>query len=286
VLGEAGALTLLVADVGVAGVALVSFVELGGGRPVERVYLRPGGLPVALPDDPSADVVLDVPRLQLALRTVGEELRFVGAARTVLGRRLGFDLVVGRPARHETVNVLVPFGDTRFQLTSKQQALPARGVVTVDGRAHRFGPETDAFACLDYGRGRWPPRIEWCWGFGATARGGRSVGLNLGGLWTDGTGVTENGVVLDGRVHKIAEPAAFAFDRRDYMAPWTVLAPPRVDLRFVPVRERALRVPLGVVSLELHQMLGRYHGTVVDDSGAPVAIDGMLGLAEWFRGRW
>ena len=32
---------------------------------------------------------------------------------------------------------------------------------------------------------------------------GRVLGFNLGGAWTDGTGMTENGICLDGRLSKI-----------------------------------------------------------------------------------
>jgi hypothetical protein len=288
IVSRASALTVLVADVGLAGVVLVSFLDFGARGPVERIYVRPRGLPVRMPDDPRGDIVVEVPRLSLAMQARGDALAIAADARTLLGRRIAVDLVVERPLAHETVNVLVPWDDTRFQLTSKQQALPARGVVRVDGREHRFEPANEAFACLDFGRGRWPSRIDWCWAFAAAPRGGRTIGLNLGGKWTDGTGVTENAFVIDGRVHKIADAVDFSYDRRAFMAPWRIRARTgeRVDLRFVPMRERAVHVPLGIASVELHQMLGAFSGSFVDDGGARVSIDDVVGLAESFRGRW
>ncbi|MCC7540196.1 MAG: DUF2804 domain-containing protein [Deltaproteobacteria bacterium] len=285
---RSSALTVLVADVGYLGIVLVSFLDFAARRPVERLYVRPGGLPIAMPATPRGDIVVDAARLHLALRNRDDELHVECAARTLLGKRIAVELVVQRPPAHETINVLVPWDDTRFQLTSKQQALPARGVVRIDAREHTFGPEHDSFACLDYGRGRWPSRIEWSWAFASSARGGRTLGMNLGGTWTDGTGVTENGFVIDGRVHKIADAVDFAFDRRAFMKPWRIRTrtTSRLDLDFHPIRERAVRIPLGIAGVELHQMMGSFHGTFVDDAGATLVIEDVVGLAEWVRGRW
>ncbi len=281
------ALTLLVADVGIAGTAFVSFLDYAGNSPVERIYVRPGRLPIEMPAAPRGDIVLEVPRLRLALKDRGEHLYIEVDARTLLGGRIVVDLTVARPFAHETLNVLVPFDDERFQFTSKQQALTARGSVRVGRREYRFDADNQGFACLDFGRGRWPRGIEWNWAFGS-AGGKRSVGLNLGGKWTDGTGVTENGVVVDGRVHKIADAVDFTYDTRAYRLPWRIRtrATSRVDLQFAPRRERALKVPLGLACLELHQMMGAFSGTVIDDAGEPIVIDDMVGLAESLSARW
>ncbi len=275
IMDRRAALSLLVADVGLAGVALVSFLELGGA-PVERVHARPLGLSPRLPDAPDGDFTVEARRLRLSLRHDGPTLRFEGEARTLLGRRLELDVTVVRPPGHETVNVLVPWDDTRFHLTSKQQALPARGEVRVDGRAHRF---EEAYACLDFGRGRRPDGIEWCWAFAAGRSAGRTIGLNLGARWTDGTGVTENAVIVDGRVHKIADAVEISVD------PWRIRAPAsgRVDLRFTPRSARIVRVPF---AMRLHQHVGVFSGTVAGDDGGVIEIRDLPGLAEWLRARW
>jgi hypothetical protein len=278
------ALTVLIADVGLIGGALVSFLDFAARRPVERLYARPGGLGFPMPDTPRGDVVVDARRLHLAMRERGEQMHVEGTARTLLGRRIDIDLIVDRPRAHETVNVLVPWDETRFQFTSKQQALPVRGVVRVDGVDHAFGPAEQGFACLDFGRGRWPSRVVWNWAFGAVAGREHTIGINLGGTWTDGTGVTENGIVIDGRLHKIHEPVAFDYDRRDFERPWRIHNE-RVDLTFTPLRRRVFRLPLGVISVGLHQLIGSFAGTFVDDGGRRVAIDDLPGQAEEVRAR-
>ena len=275
------ALTFLVADVGVAGVALVSLLELASGATVERVQAWPGGLPASMPPSPDGELVLDAWRLRLV---VGPR-RLQAEARTITGRRIDVDVAIERPDGHETVNVLVPWDDTRFHFTSKQQALPARGFARIDGREHRFDPDAQAFACRDFGRGRRPKGIDWCWAFASARIPGHTIGFNLGARWTDDTGVSENALVIDGRVHKIADAVDFDLDLRDRRAPWRIRTrtSDRVALTFTPLTERRVRVPPFV---RLHQRIGRFTGTVVDDHGTPLALDGVLGLAEDVRGRW
>jgi hypothetical protein len=285
---EEHALTITVADVGLLGLCIVSFLEFAARAPVERVYVRPLGLPTAMPDTPRGDLVLEAPRLSLSMRERDGALHIDGGARTLFGKRIALELVVERPRAHETLNVLVPFSDDRFQFTSKQQALPVRGEVRIDSRAHRFGPDNQSFACLDFGRGRWPDRIAWNWAFASGRSGGRTIGLNFGGQWTDGSGVTENGFVVDGRLHKVHDDVDFQYDKRAYQNEWRIRSrrSARVDLRFQPLRERAVKLPLGIASAELHQLVGRFSGTLVDDENQPLRIENTLGLAESFVGRW
>jgi hypothetical protein len=262
--GRTQALTLLFADLGYFGAVLVSFLDYAAGKPVERVYVRPGGLPFEMPAEPRGDVAIDVRRLRLSMRTRGEEMRVEGEARTLFGKRITIDLTVTRPHAHETVNLVVPWDDTRYHFTSKQQALPARGTVRTGDREYHY--DDQSFACLDFGRGRWPSRIAWNWAFGAFSDGKHTIGFNLGGKWTDGTGVTENAIVIDGRVHKIADAVSFDGNR---------IRGARVDLRFDPICERKVKAPPLV---GLHQMMGRFSGRIDE-----VKLENVIGLAESFN---
>lgn len=185
VMNRSSALTVLLADVRFAGVALLSFQDFAARRPVEAVHVRPFGLSSAMSSTPHGEIAARGLGFGLSLRPCGpggRDLHIEGHARTLLGTRLTVDVVIERPPEHETLNVLVPWDDERFHLTSKQQALPARGEVRVDGRVHRFEqePERDAaYACLDFGRGRWPSGIDWCWAFAAGRMGRQTLGLNL-----------------------------------------------------------------------------------------------------------
>ncbi len=92
-------------------------------------------------------------------------------------------------------------------------------------RTIRFGPDDGSFAVLDHGRGKWPYSMTWNWAAGYGRVAGRRVGLQLGGKWTDGTGSTENGLFVDGRLHKIHEDLTWTYDRTDFLAPWRITGP-------------------------------------------------------------
>ncbi len=204
---------------------------------------------------------------------------------------LGAEIVVDRSPDHESLGVVVPWSRRRFQYTVKQNTMPARGWVDVEGQRRTVdGP--DAWAALDHGRGRWPYRVLWNWGSGsgyAQMDGARRVvGVQLGGAWTDGTGSTENALVVDGVVHVIPNDLRWEYDRTSWTAPWRVTDPAagRVDLELRPTHERRDRMQLGVLFNETHQCFGTWHGVMVDDDGSPVLIDGVRGWAEEVRNRW
>jgi hypothetical protein len=184
VAGDGAILAVTVADVDVAGVAVATVVDLATGELVEKLALRAFGLRPPLPDAPhGGDVRFDAMGLRIDL------LPSPGATRVVVASRaIDADVVVDRPPGHDTLNVLVPRSDVQYRLTSKQFALRARGTVRARGRRHVVD---GAFAGLDFGHGVWPYRTEWNWGCAAGVQDGRTVGINLGARWTDGTPVTE-----------------------------------------------------------------------------------------------
>lgn len=154
-----------------------------------------------------------------------------------------------------------------------------------DGREYRLTPDS-AFGVLDHGRGRWPHRTTWNWGSGSGRIGDRTIGLQLGGKWTDGTGMTENALSLDGRLHKIGTDLTWTYDRRDWLRPWQVGDQERVDLTFSPRYERRARTEALAVATEVHQCFGSWSGRVVADDGTDVLIDHLAGFAEEARMRW
>ena len=194
------------------------------------------------------------------------------------------DVLALRRPGHESMAVVVPWSDRSFQYTVKDVGRPARGVVTVGGTAYDVDPAT-SFAVLDHGRGRWPYSITWNWGAAFGTVEGRSVALQIGGRWTDGTGSTENAVTLDGTVHKIGDELAWEYDRDDWMRPWRISGS-SLDVQFHPFHERAARTNLLVVASETHQCFGHYEGWVAAADGERLRVDGIVGWAEEARNRW
>lgn len=202
--------------------------------------------------------------------------------------QLEADVFVAMPPGHETLGVVIPWADDTFQYTAKHNTRPATGFVRLGDAAYVFGPENHAYGILDFGRGVWPYDTAWNWGAASGIEEGHVVGLNLGGKWTDGTGMTENALCIDGRLHKIGEDLIWEYDRRDFRRPWRICAPEsrRVDLRFTPTIEENESMNLLAVRTELHWCLGRFSGFVVTDDGERIDIGHLLGWAEEHLARW
>jgi hypothetical protein len=271
------------------GLLTVGLLDYDVGRRIERTSIIPLGRGMSFPETAGgADIRCSARGARLAIVEEQAGTRLAAACRTRAGHSLEVDVVVVRPERHETLNVVIPWSDRRFQYTSKQNTRPASGQVVLDGKPYRFEAANNAYGVLDYGRGIWPYRTTWNWAAASGRQTGRLVGLNLGGKWTDGTGTTENGLCIDGRLHKIGEDLLWDYDRTDFRRPWRIRAPRsgRVDLEFVPTLAEANRLDLLVLRTELHWALGHFNGTVVADTGERVEIHQLLGWAEEHRARW
>jgi len=102
----------------------------------------------------------------------------------------------------------------------------------------------------------------------------------------DGTGSTENALLVDGRIHKIFADLRWDYDPTDWLRPWCVTGP-RVDATFHPEHVRVARTELGLVGSRTHQCFGTFTGGRAQaDDGAWVPLDGLVGWAEEARQRW
>ena len=185
----------------------------------------------------------------------------------------------------ESLAVVVPWSQRRFQYTVKDVGRPVTGTLYLGDEEIRFGLDDGSFAVMDHGRGKWPYSITWNWAAGYGEVAGRRVGLQLGGQWTVGTGSTENGLFVDGRLNKIHEELTWTYDRSNWLAPWRIEGP-RVRVTLAPFHERDERMNLVLVASEIHQCFGVFTGWVLDDAGIRIPVDGLVGWAEEARNRW
>ncbi len=279
-----------VADIDYAGLVTLDWIEPGSHRSGGRSVTIPLGRGVDLPDEPATG------RLDFNSRNLGVSIVYGEGSTHLLARWTekhgvsgSLSATVAEPEGHESLNVVIPWSSKQFQFTSKHQARPANGSVTVDGRTIEIGGSAgEAWGILDIGRGRWPYRTTWNWGGGSGyAATGQLVGLQVGGKWTDGTGFTENGVIIDGSLVKIGEDLEWIYNWDDPMAPWTVRsADGMLDVTLAPVHDRHSNLNLGVLKNEVHQVFGRWSGCVPDGTGGSLSITDMLGFAEEARSRW
>jgi len=270
---------LTISSLDYAGLHSVFVLDRRTGAELARTAIEPLARSVALPDRSGVGTA--------RARSGGLALEFASTpAGTHLsaeapGARLEADVGPGQ----ECLAVVVPWSPRRFQYTVKDIGRPVTGLLTLSGEEIRFIARDGAFAVLDHGRGVWPYAVTWNWAAGHGTVAGRRIGLQLGGTWTDATGSTENGLFVEGRLHKIHEDLEWTYDRSDWRAPWRIRGP-RVDVTFAPFHERAERTNLGIVASEVHQCFGMFAGWVLDDRQHRVAVDGLVGWAEEARNRW
>ncbi|WP_280423450.1 DUF2804 domain-containing protein [Nocardia carnea] len=182
------------------------------------------------------------------------------------------------PPGHESLGVVVPWSARRFQYTVKDVGRPAAGTLTLGSREYVFD---DAFAVLDHGRGKWPYAIDWNWAAGYKP----GLGVQFGGKWTEGTGSTENALVVDGRIHKISDELRWDYDPGNWLRPWHITGE-RVDAEFRPFHTRTAKTDLFVLANDTHQCFGNFHGRARTDDGRWLDLGGAVGWAEETRNRW
>jgi hypothetical protein len=204
----------------------------------------------------------------------GIRLHFTSSTLTARGPGIALEAEIGGGG--DALAVVVPWSRHRFQYTVKDVARPVTGTIDLDGASLPL----DGFAVLDHGRGKWPYAITWNWAAGYGTVNGRRIGVQLGGQWTDGTGSTENALIVDGHLRIIDDDLLWTYDRDDWLRPWRITGG-GVDVTFTPFHERVDRTNLLVVASEIHQCFGTFTGRVLDQR-----IDGVVGWAEEARNRW
>lgn len=279
------------ADVDYVGTGSVWVCQPSTGLVVALDRLTPFGRGFDLPDVAcTGRMIADIGGLHIEIdeRDPAATRLRASCASTPHGT-LDIDLAVARPAGHESTNVVIPWSSKRFQFTSKHNTRPASGTVRLGEHTFELGGDANpAYGTLDLGRGVWKYRTEWNWGAASgTNADGRVVGLQFGGQWTEGTGHTENGLCVDGRLSKLHDELEWTYSWDAPMEPWRVVDPGgRVDATLTPNYDRYSRTSLGVVSMEVHQCFGRWAGWLVTDDGERVEFDGLVGFAEEARNRW
>jgi hypothetical protein len=272
---ESHVVAVVVSDIGYAAVPSLFVLDRRSGEQIAVDAISPLGRGATLPgtlDQGPASARTKSLLIEIDATPSGTRLR-------ARAERVDLDVIAHLPPGHERLGVVVPWSERLFQYTVKDPARPAVGRLIVDGTSHATAEGT-SWATLDHGRGRWPYAISWNWGSGSGNVGGRTVGLQVGGRWTDGTGSTENALIVDGRLTKISDELRWEYSRQDWVAPWRIQGGP-VALTFQPEHVRRSVTQLGILASRTHQCFGTWTGHVGE-----VVVDGLFGWVEDVHQRW
>lgn len=278
-------LSCVYSDVDHLGLADVWWADLATGERGGAGTGAAGGEGYDLPERPgTAPLVVDTPRFALSIVDHDGGTRLTARWTERDGRAGSMDVDVALPPGHESLNVVIPWSDDEFNFTSKHQARPAAGSFEVGDRRWAFG---DAWGVLDVGRGRWPHEVDWNWGGGAGLAGGHVVGLQVGAKWTAGTGFTENGLLVDGRLSKLGRELEWTYDWDRPLDPWHVVDPGgQLDAVLTPRLDKHTDVAGRKRSSQVHQVFGTWSGRLRTDDGLELDFTDLQGFAEEARQRW
>ncbi len=277
-----------IADLGYAGNIFVYVMDYASGELHEEGLVVPlsRGITLARNSD-QGDSIFNDKHARLHFQTIPQGRQIsVSWPGFHDGRGISADVVFHQPAEHESMTIVIPIGKRRFYYNRKINCLPAEGTIRYGDENEILSP-VNCLGSLDWGRGVWEYKSFWNW---ASASGflpdGQTIGLNLGCGFGDLSAATENCFVLNGKVHKL-EQVKFSYESHDFMRPWKFTdSEDRLNLNFVPFKERKAITNLGIIFSEVHQLLGRYSGTVRTDEGAIIQINDLIGFAEEHQARW
>jgi len=276
------------AHLGYAGTVFVYVLDFASGELHEETLLVPLGRGIHLPrNSDRGGSYFDNGRVRVAFR-LEEDTRRVQVNWPAFNRGEGIaaDFALRCPPNHESMVIVIPIQGRRFYYNRKMNCLPAEGWISRGDRRFDLKP-TDSLGNMDWGRGVWEYQSFWIWAStSAFLEDGRTLGLNMGCGFGDTSAATENAFILNGHIHKLEE-ITFDYDSTDFMRPWRMTSSDgRLNLEFVPFKERVARSNLLLIYSEVHQMFGHYSGTLVSDAGEVLHLHDAIGFAEEHHARW
>ncbi len=277
-----------IADLGYAGNIFVYVLDFATGELHEEGLVLPLSKGITLPrNSDQGESIFKDQHAQLNFQVVpaGRHIT-VSWLGFHSGRGISADILFHQPPDHESMTIVIPIGQCRFYYNRKINCLPAEGSLHYGDVNENLSPD-NCLGSLDWGRGVWEYQSFRNW---ASASGflpdGQMVGHNLGCGFGDLSAAMENCLVLNGKVHKL-DKVKFEYDSQNFLQPWNFTdSDDRLNLDFIPFKEREAKTNLGIIFSEVHQMLGRYSGVVRTDEGEIIKIKNLIGFAEEHQARW
>lgn len=287
VYGEEILFSVTISHFDYAAVCFVYFLEYETQRFFEKTITIPLGSKLKMPERVLEPIQFSNSEMTIHITYFQNQTHLKVTSNHFDDETLSAELTISHPVDDESLNVVIPWNRQTFQFTAKHHILPTSGVVKIGNRQFPFH-EDECFAVLDFGRGIWPREAFWNWGMASQRVRNNRVGLNFGGKWTDGTGMTENAVFVNGKMTKIHEDVLFEYDRSNLMRPWKIKTKfsDHVQLTFTPFFEREAETDIKLIKSEVHQLIGYYDGKVVLEDGEILVIRQMLGSIEEHVAKW
>jgi hypothetical protein len=194
------------------------------------------------------------------------------------------DAVIDESASFNPLAVCTRAGYNGWVFTQKTTALICNG--TVNWGTEEFDLEAlGALASVDWSAGYMRRETSWNWGsLSCRLPDGRRLGFNLA-AGVNETGFTENGLWLDGTLHKI-DMVDFQFNRNQPEHAWTMRSNDGIiNLHFEPAGQRKEKLNMVIAASNFTQHFGRYYGDILLN-GEVIHLKGVWGFAEDHYAKW
>lgn len=281
-----GVFSTVIANVDYIKLGSIFFTKFDESPHIEKAKVQLSKKDLYVPPSPYENAYFKNPAMNLEY-IVYKDKTILKAKTIIENSPFTAEIEIYRDKDFPTLNVVIPWSEKRFQFTSKQLPFPAKGRIQYKNETFEFD-EKETFACLDYGSGKWKYKTDWNW---AAAYGndtnGKKVAINLGGLWTDGTGQNENGLWIENKFCKIHEEVKFSWDYKNPLNDWSIKTKTsdNIDLLLKPFYARYDSTNLIVLKSKTVQCFGDFSGTIKSESEV-IEINSLLGWAEEHHARW
>jgi len=197
------------------------------------------------------------------------------------------DAVIDESIDFEPLAVCARAGYTGWVYTQKATALICKGSVSwgLAGENIYDLESIGALACVDWSAGYMRRETSWNWGsLSCKLADGRHLGFNLA-AGVNETGFTENGLWLDGTLHKI-DMVDFQFNRYEPKQTWVLRSNDGIiNLSFKPAGQRKEKMNLIVAASNFTQHFGQFYGDIILN-GETIHLDGTWGFVEDHYAKW
>jgi len=194
------------------------------------------------------------------------------------------DAVIDESTNFNPLSVCARAGYTGWVYTQKATALVCHGSVEWGDKKYNI-ESIGALASVDWSAGYMRRETSWNWGsLSCQLPDGRRLGFNLA-AGVNETGFTENGLWLEGKLHKV-DMVDFQFNRFNAEQAWLLRSNDGIiNLRFEPAGQRKEKVNLIFAASNFTQHFGRFFGDITVN-GETINLDGDWGFTEDHYAKW
>ena len=200
-------------------------------------------------------------------------------------------LTLTRPPRDRMAAAIPFLKKDQFYYTCKTCGMEAGGALAVGNDRTAFGPGSTAV--LDWSRGVLPHQCSQTWAVAWGEAEGLPLALNLAGGLAPGPEPSENGVFVDGVLHKL-DRAAFhlpgdRFPQKpgDLGGSWQIVSSDkRLSVTFTPERLRQEDWNILLLRTSARQVFGRFSGAVTLTDGRRLTFRDLRGFVERSENKW